>query len=612
MTGAGRLDPYLAWTLAGGWQGHAAVRGDADAAVLLLVETADELLQPWPGFAARRRLGDSPYATVAVRRGDVASLAAAIAEAGGRCEFALPVAGLGTGAVAAPPAPPPAAPLVLAVVDHGCAFLQRSFRRPGDPSRTRLLGLWMQGGADVPAAGAPLPDFGYGRELTAAAIDALIARAGTVGEAAVYREQGVLQVAPGLVAEAAHGTHVLDLLGGPAEPRRQVSVGKPDHVDGIGALPLVFVDLPTTAPGDSTGASSSAYLLDALHYVRRRAGAGVPVLLNVSLGALAGPHDGSSLTEQAIDDFLQRDGCMALTLAAGNAARESWHAHGVLARRTDDAALLWRLRADDPTDSFAELWFQGASAALASVSLRLVDPLGRASAWQPLADGEAVTTGAALYTRAAGSIGKDAMALAAVAPNAGARRAAPAGVWRIEIRRDAAGGAVRFDAWIQRDEPDGRGGTPVQSRFEAVRGQARLDGGCTLSNLATGQRGVVVGALDRQEREAAYSSRGAAAPSARSLRDVDVLAPAERADVAGGLLGAGVHSGTLVRLGGTSVASPVAARRIAQALLAGRIVPAAGTSLADAVRHWLLQRPAQGPAQRPLRRLAGPAAGPAP
>ncbi|MFN5167879.1 MAG: hypothetical protein ACK5JG_21495, partial [Pseudomonadota bacterium] len=240
--------------------------------------------------------------------------------------------------------------------------------------------------------------------------------------------------------------------------------GGPAPADAAGELPLVFVDVPAPGPRDTTGASGGAYLLDALRYIRLRAGAGVPVLVNVSLGALAGPHDGSSLTEQAIDAFLDADRAMAVTVAAGNAALERWHVRGT-ARRGRAVVLGWRLRPDDPTDSFTELWFDTGAAA-PGTTVRLDTPDGRhcrielpsgasAAAGEALIHGSDGTPVAALLARPAGAVGRGALVLVAVAPCAGARSAARHGLWRItvESRRD-----VPVAAWVQRDEQVGAAG----------------------------------------------------------------------------------------------------------------------------------------------------------
>ena len=596
------VDPYLRWSELGRWAGHASAAGDGW--VPLLVQ-ADAALHPAFGNLSSPPWSDGAGSLFFTARVPVSQVLPHAARAR-RVEFGLPqpsiaaaarsgsVAGAGAGAGARPV--PPMAGLVLAVVDRGCALLQRAFR-DGTGGRTRLLGVWEQGRTAVRAPWVVPAGLGYGRELDRAAIDALLARTTPTGagEAALYRDLDMLLDEGGRLRGAAHGTHVLDVMAGRHPVARSPGAGLAP-ADAASERPLVFVDVPAPGPRDTTGASGGAYLLDALRYIRLRAGPGVPVLVNISLGALAGPHDGSSLTEQAFDAFLDADRAMAVTVAAGNAGLERWHVRGMV-RHGQPVTLGWHLRPDDPTDSFAELWFD-TEAATAATTVRLDSPDGRhaelmlpaaaaATGREALIGGTGGSTGgapvAALLARPAGAVGRGAMVLVAVGPCAGARAAARHGLWRITV---ASSGAVPIAAWVQRDEPVWEGGTPVQSWLDVLQGDARVSSEGSVSNLASGCRTVVVGAAGLDGRAARYSSRPV--PGGRRI---DALAQADDNAGVGGLVAAGVLSGTRHRMGGTSVAAPSAAREIARRLLDGRITVPAGGSLADAVRQHVATLP---------------------
>lgn len=586
---AAAFDPYLRWSELGRWTGHAGAGGNGW--VPLLVQ-GDEALHRNLGNCASPPWSDGAGGLLFTARVP-ARQATQIAAAARRVEFGLPQRpdASAPAAGAAATAGPADAPLVLAVVDRGCALLQRAFRS-ADARRTRLLGVWEQGRAAAREPWVTPTGLGYGRELDRAAIDALLARvAAGADEAVLYRELDLLLDEGGRLRDTAHGTHVLDVMAG-RRPVARSPGGGPAPADAAGELPLVFVDVPAPGPRDTTGASGGAYLLDALRYIRLRAGAGVPVLVNVSLGALAGPHDGSSLTEQAIDAFLDADRAMAVTVAAGNAALERWHVRGT-ARRGRAVVLGWRLRPDDPTDSFTELWFDTGAAA-PGTTVRLDTPDGRhcrielpsgasAAAGEALIHGSDGTPVAALLARPAGAVGRGALVLVAVAPCAGARSAARHGLWRItvESRRD-----VPVAAWVQRDEPIWTGGTPVQSWFEWAAGDARVSELGSVSNLASGRNTLVIGAAGLDGRPARYSSRPP--PGGRPL---DALSPADDNAGVGGLAAAGVLSGSVHRMGGTSVAAPSAARELARRLLDGRVAVGPRRSLAEALQQHLAALP---------------------
>jgi len=192
------------------------------------------------------------------------------------------------------------------------------------------------------------------------------------------------------------------------------------------------------------------------------------------------------------------------------------------------------------------------------------------------------------------------MFLVAVGPSAGERRMGPAGAWRIRLR-NASPATVRFDAWIQRDEPTWDADRlSVQSFFDSASAGVTIGGAVGgLSNLASGKQTVVVGASSREgQRLSRYSSLGG--PSRRSgktERTIDVAAPADESASAIGLLAAGVRSHTRTRMGGTSVAAPVAARRIYDDLVRSSGPPSAQRSVQPP------SPPAKGLAQRERERL---------
>ena len=88
-------------------------------------------------------------------------------------------------------------------------------------------------------------------------------------------------------------------------------------------------------------------------------------VINLSLGAFAGPHDGSSLLEQAIDSIAeQSNGRITFVVAAGNTGRvtddgtrDAKRCHASFTLKADESRVLaWDIDRADSTESFLELW----------------------------------------------------------------------------------------------------------------------------------------------------------------------------------------------------------------------------------------------------------------
>lgn len=580
-------DPYLEWSRLTGFSGHAALVGGR-ALVPLLVEASSRqwrdvldqrLLHVPAAYTRAPAFAGTRFFAGQAAVGDLLPLQALVTT----MELGLPVAsGLAGGQDPGPPEHGEGR-RVIAVIDRGCALLNEAF---GDgKGATRLRAVWDQSRAAHGAWGVPR-EFGYGRELQSADIDELLGQRGTRTEAELYQDLDLLIDRRGALRDHAHGTAVLDAAAGRPSVRR--SSVKPPQADAASRAPLIFVELPGLAPGDTTGASPGAHLLDALHYIRRRAGRGTPVMVNLSLGALAGPHDGSSLVERAIDAFLEHDTHMQLFVAGGNAALDRWHARGTTTAGAP-AVLHWRLLPGDVTDSFCELWLDRVGD---DVAVELHAPDGIAltlRAGQTLAvRGQDPRPAAAMIRR-----GHEArsVVLLALGPTSGPRRAALSGTWRITL---SAARPLSFSAWIQRDEPDVEIGPSPQSRFAWVsQPRVRCTGEGTLNSLATGRRVQVVGAAnDEDGRRARYSSRGDG-----QGRDLDALAVADESWTVSGLMAAAVANGRHVRIGGSSMASPVYARwRFNQAE-----TPASATASERPVRPGLTVFGFDGP-RKPRRR----------
>jgi len=504
--------------------------------------------------------------------------------------------------------PPDAARTVVAVIDSACGFAQRRFCRPGETPTTRLAAYWDQGGDQGGTAPAPArpggwhtpPRFGYGRALRRADIDTLLATHLPTGvvddgtrreaEAALYRaiDHGVPQG-----CDWTHGTHMLDLCSR-TDPAASAwsKAGDP-----LAQAALVHVQLPGWAMNDTSARWAAACVLDGLRFVLDCAGPQAEVVVNLSLGAFGGPHDGSSLLEQAIDDLVAEQAPrLHVVVAAGNAALplddgtdrpRPCHARAWLAPAGQPGAqctLDLEVDLPDGGETFVELWLpQDAAApgAAGGLGLTVHPPAPTGTAPRPLAtqpggtarlvDGQQVV--AAVFNRTAArtptALGDGGMALVALGTTLnllGYR--APTGRWQLRLANQLPVALVA-DLWLQRrDVPGDMPGHRAQYGFvglpaqrPAGPGSAWTSGQGTLGSLAHGRQTVVVAAVEPVHDGTAwargnYSSAGQ--PPRRRGHTALERSTARRApDLAlpGTATAAGFWTGSAKSLQGTSVAA---------------------------------------------------------
>ena len=507
----------------------------------------------------------------------------------------------------------------IGIIDHGIAFLHRNFLAPSlddagaGAAGSRILRFWDQwDGAAAAGSGRPQPrgpagwaaepGFGYGRLLSPVPVAAADA------QFALYRQLGY---EPAL-RRAAHGTHVLDLAAGHPNPMSlapaypNAPAGAPAATDAAASLPIIAVQLPWLPDKDVSGASLGVHVLDGLRFIAEGAGKDRAVVVNISDGAMAGPHDGSSLLERALDEYLVDHPNVSLVIAAGNAFDAKAHATGTIAPR-QSASLGWDVLPDDKTESFLEIWL----AKPAALRIELTPPggaqavlrlqVGAVETWAPsLAAGHdpARVVAAGIHLPAV-AIGSGQMVLLALRPTlaAAGRCTAPHGRWRVTLVSQEASRAIDFDAWVERDDPPfGVAGPRRQSSLCAGASDgARVTGVNTLNSIAGGSHTVLVGGYRRSDGAAAdYSS----CPSSgdEGLRPT-VLAPSEDGVALPGLLAAGNASGSVSRMNGTSVAAPIVTRMIANAL-AGQGSTAPGSTRIQQALRAIARRGRQGAAVR--------------
>lgn len=501
---------------------------------------------------------------------------------------------------------------VVGIIDDGIAFAHERFRSGAFPATTRIGAFWNQGIFSAKTA-TPL----YGRELSNADINSLLQK--EPDEDAVYRAANYAEVR----RRFAHGTFVLDTAAG-FDPATL-----PDKAPAIVAVQL---QSPSRRTRDRATGWLNARTLDGLRYILDRAAKinhdGVtipPVVVNLSYGLSAGPHDGSSMLEQAMDEVItlcrMAGSPLEIVVAAGNSNLRRSHVQSMELQHNSEKMFCWRTLPDDPTPNFMEIWISGLPSSghptdvlldIAHSSNTLQLNAVRIGETHVLKSGNDV-----LFTITSSrqvATGDRCMFLLALAPTASSnsgRALAKVGTWDIGVR-NFSGRPIDVHAWIQRDETPytfplfGRQSRVSDKNYIAMDRQghaadidpdikatlavapdaqhlivvenykdAYLYRKNTLNSIATGEHTVVVGGYRRSDGVAArYSSsspklekNGAESP----LPGLIALGVSDDSPSAYGILGAGSRSGSTVIVDGTSVAAPQIARRIASYIQHGLI-----------------------------------------
>ncbi|WP_161974774.1 S8 family serine peptidase [Piscinibacter terrae] len=399
-------------------------------------------------------------------------------------------------------------PPVLGVIDDRIGFLHSQFCKAAageDARHTRFIAVWDQTEINDAALVAPWQRPGklsYGRELIRDRIDEVLASAPANGrwQESAYQRLGL--ALPFGVTPWSHGTHVLGIAGGLADPF------SPGVSDAAAAMDLIAVQLPSSAVEKTHGAWLNAYVLDGLHYILDRAPSSSPVVVNVSLGGSLGPRDGSSLLERAIQELIVLSkGRLTVVLAAGNSRQEKLHAHRLL-EPAESASFVVEVADDDPTPNMVEFWMNGIEVPDATIAVsRMSAAGGVAETSGPVSNGQAKvrTQGDGLAS------GLVTVSSPAAAPNGVGVQAfiglgqtafhqpnarSEAGRWQVEVtnRRQIQPGQdnrLRVHAWIVRDDiPAGHVVTPAPQQI-VFTGASPVEVRATVSSMA-GTRGAIV------------------------------------------------------------------------------------------------------------------------
>jgi subtilisin family serine protease len=385
--------------------------------------------------------------------------------------------------------------VVVGVLDWGLDVAHPAFRNTD--GSTRLIALWDQRGDD---GSGPGNRWGYGRILSAEDIDQALQTPDPYDALNYHPADSDQQDAQSGEWKGAHGTHVTAILAGSEHGNAMTGVAPEAQ--------LVFCHLAGTTRilgEDDLGASAT--VLEAADFVFSVAG-DRPCVINLSVGAQGGPHDGTTLVEQGIDQAVWLKPGRAAILSAGNYAGAKAHAQGRL-RPGREGVIRFSVPPGDPTDSELEIYYPAAD----RIAVAVIDPSGREAARvspgqdRPLVVADVLVGHIYHRVREANA---DRHVDLFLRPNS------PAGVWEVRLAGDVVRDG-RYHAWIERDR---------EPRPTFVT--SNVDENSTTGTICNGRFSITVGAYDQNRADrpvAAFSSGG---PTLSGWAKPEVVAPGVR------------------------------------------------------------------------------------
>jgi subtilisin family serine protease len=408
--------------------------------------------------------------------------------------------------------------VVLGVIDWGCDIAHPNFL--DEQGETRLLALWDQRRRTPVTA-----ENRYGRG-TIHSRDAINrALASDCPYAALDYHPADSEVGRG-----AHGTHVMDIACGNG------------HVGQPGLAPEadpVFVHLSSSGTGGLANFGDSVAVLEAVDFILEKAG-NRPCVINMSMGRHGGPHDGSTLVEQGLDEALAAAPGRAIVNSTGNYFARQVHAAGQL-RPGETRTLVWNVDRADQTPNELEIWYSPRD----KILFRLRSPDGEWCGPVPLGKHQEAVVGGEkvgrMYHRALDPNNQQHHVDIFLDPGG------PTGRWEVVlIGEEVVDG--RFHAWIERDV----GARHNQSRFEAED----ADPSCTTGTIANGFSTIAVGAYDPSHPDRPLARFSSAGPTRDGRQKPDLVAPGVRIEAACSAPYGGRDADLLTRKSGTSMAAP--------------------------------------------------------
>jgi hypothetical protein len=491
--------------------------------------------------------------------------------------------------------------ILYGLIDHGCPFAHSRLKT--QEQRSRLLNVWYQDQKQnkLTETSPTLWQFGY--TVTSQEINAFLSLRTGMEDWQIYAQAQM----PELLVDSSHGAHMLgDLLDATNSPSllwdgikdkvpQAQSVKPPKNPD------VVFVQLPDIYLSSTTRNTLVAYRLSALRYLLSCAGTNTKkIIAPISSEIFVGSHDGTTLFEMALDAMIEFSSAhlqkeLHVLISASNALRLRTHTHsGAVAVQQCKFPL--RVYPANELPTFAEVWIQQKDGEDGAVGVLDVTIQSRSNPNDPPlleAKGLALHQGQAAQDNdgkvIAGVLSMDLqrqqVLLVRLPPSFSYDdRVAtlPSGDWEISISSTS----TKFEAhaYIARST-HGMGGQlrsyqsqwieprrPIQLADTLQAPDDLLDefpdyGAGSINGMANGQKVIVIGGYRLwDKRRSSYSGAAPARPKGRLAHSnyaVDYAAPSDESPSLSGIRSWSNRSGGSARLNGASVATPLAARSVA-------------------------------------------------
>ena len=438
--------------------------------------------------------------------------------------------------------------VVIGVIDWGCDFTLDDFR---DDAGSRIEFLWDQSLQPQPGEHSPV-GFGYGVEYNKAAINRAL------------RTPTPFEVVRHTPDPSSHGTHVLGVAAG--NGRSSDHEYPADRFVGVApAASLVFVQPARSKAAEAL--TDSTRVVDAVSYIFEKARAlRRPCVVNLSLSQNGGSHDGESLVERIIDQFLEEPG-RAFVVVAGNEHVWRGHASGTVAAGAP-RVLHWKVggglgpdgtvqpEGPDRTANEMEIWYSSEDRFRVTVA----DPSGTvvgelepddAPLDRALDDGNQVFIDSERFTALSG----DARIFIELHPGTSGKKEVRGGVWTVTLEPAGEVRNGRFHAWIERDRRSPANNYADQSYFAAADATAEA----TVGTPGTARRSICVASYDHRAAAAVPHPASGRGPTRDGRRKPDVAAPGVAIVSSAALGGRPAAPGARpvrVAMTGTSMAAP--------------------------------------------------------
>ncbi len=356
--------------------------------------------------------------------------------------------------------------VLLGIIDSGINYTHPDFRNAD--GTTRIAYIW-----DQTIAGNPPEGYLIGTEYTKEDINAALAETSAVERNKIVPSRD----------DIGHGTHVAGIAGGN---------GRASNGRVVGAAPEAEFIIVKLGRPDFEGFVRNIEIMLALRYVIQKATQmGKPIAINLSIGTNLGPHDGTALLEQYIDDTatLWKNN---IVVGAGNEGNTKNHTEGMV---TKNGTATIEIQVGQNSSYYPiSIW----QSPLDTLSFEIVSPTGSRTPIITYAQGPTRfgLAGTRVYSAFAGPSPLSgniefAVVLLPVTEEI------TSGIWKIIVRGDEVVDG-KFDAWGPTLEEGGRSNFFLKPVVET-----------TLTTPSTANMAISVGAYNHITNQiASFSGRG--------------------------------------------------------------------------------------------------------